>query len=277
MQCSNEIVVDLSNIKPIKGWGWSNNYLGWLRLSNDSLREHSPFIRSNYINGVPPNEELLEDNINYGLYFVTTTNSNIPNFKGYIVGQAWNDRFGWLYFENYNNDKCPTQNSSGQDLGEQNCFAYVVEENVNGVKMLKVKGWARFENLKNVDGMNPWVSLSKKANESDYGLYLFYNPKGYYELRGFAWNQHFGWLGFGGQMITKVEFLGITPDQEVKLKIHFTNFIPYENKVLLYYKTSTNADFVRHGLYSLLSQGSHVIDNVILNPNTYYLFKLFSK
>jgi hypothetical protein len=181
-----------ANLSPIKGWAWIGGGLGWIRLSNDSIKS-----------AWKPNETVnpLNESYPYTVYLENDTNK--------LGGYAWSPYAGWLSF----NEGCPSAYNNTDDC----------EAQVTGSGQLRqVKGFAKFIG-DGTKGLNQWVSLSKKTGElasctpsatnpCDYGLYYSTTTEDGMtvgQLRGLAWGSGpaLGWITFGGPILKEVREL----------------------------------------------------------------------
>lgn len=171
------------NVTPIKGWAWGGGGLGWIRLSNNSLKS----AWGDAVN--PPNESAVP-------YTVYVENDPPYNLSGY----AWSPYAGWLSF---NDEGCPDGITSG-------CRAKVLGAPTDQIRRLE--GFAKFVSDGAGRGLNQWVSLAKRGSEPDYGLYYATTSEGTATvgvLRGLAWGSGpaLGWVTFGGPVLKEVKEL----------------------------------------------------------------------
>lgn len=175
----SETVIFDANLSAIRGWAWSGNGLGWIRLShNSSSTSWGP--------ATAPAE-----NIPYGVFI-----DSVGNLSGY----AWSPYVGWLSFGLTGGDvtNCPDAQelvSVGSDCRGRIDFT---TDNVTG--------WAKFLRDANGNGIGEFVSLSQKSGEPPYRLvYATTTIEGVGELRGFAWGgSKMGWLSFGGPILRSI-------------------------------------------------------------------------
>jgi len=237
-------------ITPIKGWAWIGGGLGWIRLSNDSVK--SSWGNANTT--AAPTE-----NIAYTVYVENNTKK--------LGGYAWSPYAGWLSFNEQDLGGCP----SGL------CRA---EINPDG----SVSGWAKFIKNEQGQGLDKWVSLSVKPGEPNspypYELYYATSTEGGVivgELRGFAWASDIGWISFGGPILKKVENIDtLDPTNKRQVKLIWDNPSNYK-KVQILRKGPGDPDFFSIETFDQNNQSQNINQgkdkNYIdtgLEPNAFY-------
>lgn len=189
---SDEVPLN-ANLTPVKGWAWSGNGLGWIRLSHDSPN-------SSWGPATTPTES-----IPYGVYLGS---------DGVLAGYAWSPYAGWLSFNKSHLAGCPAGT----------CEAKVGAIDPNQ-RFRNVNGWAKFVSDGNGNGIGELVSLSSKGGEPRYGLVYATTTDGAGELRGITWGGGtVGWLSFGGPILKNV-----TPRPDgTSVEVEWENPIAYK-------------------------------------------------
>ncbi|MBI2278949.1 MAG: hypothetical protein HYU81_02705 [Candidatus Brennerbacteria bacterium] len=236
-----------ANLTAVKGWVWSGNGLGWIRLSNDSAN-------SSWGPAKAPAES-----VPYGIYL---------DGAGTLAGYAWSPYAGWLSFNKGDLAQCP----SGA------CEAKVAAADA-GQRFRTVTGWAKFMGDGKGNGLGQFVSLSPKSGEPSYKLVYATTTDGAGEFRGFAWGgDTAGWLSFGGPILKDVRPL----PGGTSVEVEWENPISYKKIFIERQEKTLTADYADKLKYrsrldifqgNLLLQGSNKTAVITgLDPDTEYAF-----